>query len=163
VSFSSCHNKRITNEDIDKFISKYNDSSFSELKNITVIQRSKSVNEVVYVVGKFSGNLPVYFATFDLAKGKVISINKNNLEKTSTKEYLTENEIFEAINVIRQYDFYLLSIDSSENVFANPFHPNEPPYLLRLKVATGDSIIRNGYVYELYKENWYLNKSRKAN
>lgn len=163
MSFSSCDNKRITNEDIDKFISKYNDSSFSELKNITVTQRSKSINEVVYVIGKFSENLPVYFATFDLAKEKVISINKTNLEKTNTKEYLAENEIFNAVNVIRKYDFYLLSVDSSENVFVNPFHPNEPPYLLRFKVATRDSIVRKGYVYELYKENWYLNKSRKEN
>ncbi|MCC7244659.1 MAG: hypothetical protein IT269_03185 [Saprospiraceae bacterium] len=163
MTFSYCKNERVSNVDIDNFISRYNDSSFNEIKNIAISQRSRGINEVVYVVAKSSGNMPVYFVTFDLVREKVISINKNNLEKANTKEYLTENEILNAVNAIRKHDFYLLSVDSLENVFVNPFHPEEPPYLLRLKVATGDSIVRKGYLYELYKENWYLNASRKEN
>lgn len=163
MGFSSCTNKGVTNKDIDEFIAKYKEVKFSEINNITITQRNSDASEVVYVVGKFGGNTPVYFATFDLGKETVTNINKTNLEKTKTKEYLTDIEIANAVNTIRKYDFYLLSVDSSENVFVNPYYANEPPYLLRLKVATGDSIIRKGYVYKLYKENWYINKTRTQN
>ena len=41
-----------------------------------------------------------------------------------------------------------------------PFHSNDPAYLLRLKTITGDSIVRKGYDFELYKDRWYLNTTR---
>lgn len=163
MGFSSCSNRSITNGDIDKFISKYDSVRFDELKDISIAQRSKDLSKIVYVVGRCEGNHPVYFVTFDLQKQSVMTIDKTNLEKSKVQEYPTQDEIFNAVNTIRKHDFSFLAVDSSENVYVNPFYANEPPYLLRLKIATGDSVIRKGYVYELYKDNWYLNKTRRKN
>ncbi|MBN8787627.1 MAG: hypothetical protein J0I84_11095 [Terrimonas sp.] len=165
VSLFSCsnHNTPISDKTIDEFIAKYNSVKFDEIKGISISQRSRNTNEVVYVIGKSEGNLPVYFVTYDLQKGNINTINKSNLEKSKVPDYFTSEEISNAVKTIRKYDFYFLSVDSSENVYINPFYINEPAYLLRLKMVTGDSIVRKGYVYELYKENWYLNKTRKIN
>lgn len=163
IGFASCNNNTITTNDIDEFISKYNDVKFDEIKDISISQRSKNLNEVTYVIGKFDGNKPVYFATYNLIKEKIININKSNLEKTNTKEYLTENEILIAVKTIRKYNFYSLSVDSFENIYINPFYATEPPYFLRLRVALDSSEVKKGYVYELHKKNWYLNKTRRKN
>lgn len=163
MSLSSCSNKGVTNDDIDKFISKYNNEGFGNLKGISINQRSRDINEVVYVVGRFEENKPPYFVEYNIAGQSVTKINKSLLDKDSVPDYLTHFEITNAVNTIRKHDFFLLAVDSSENVYINPFYANEPAYLLRLKIATGDSVIRKGYVYELYKGNWYLNKTRRKN
>ncbi len=161
IFFSSCNNSSISNDDIDMFISKYNDVRFDECKDISIALRSKGLDEIVYIVDRFGGNRPVYFVTFNLQKKSVTNIDKTNLEKSEVQEYLTKYEIISAVNTIRKYDFYLLAVDSSENVYINPFYAEEPPYLMRLKNSIGDSSVNKGYVYELYKDNWYLNKTRR--
>ena len=159
--FSSCYNRSISNDDINIFISKYNDVRFDEFKDISITLRSKGMDEIVYIVDRFGGNRPVYFVTFNLQKQSVTYIDKTNLEKSKVQEYLTKDEIMNAVSTIRKYDFYLLAVDSSENVYINPFYADEPPYLMRLKNSIGDSSVNKGYVYELYKDNWYLNKTRR--
>lgn len=151
----------ITDMEIEKFISKYEEIKFDQVKNISISQRSRNVNEIVYVVGKAEGNLPVYFVTFNLQKREVTDINRKNLEKSKVKDYLTQDEIINAVSEIRNHDFYFLAVDSLENVYINPYYVNEPPFLLRLKIATGDSVVKRGYAYELYKGRWYLNRSRR--
>ena len=157
----SSGNNPITNKEIDKFISKYNEVKFDQVKDISITQRSRGTSEVVYVVGKAEGNLPVYFVTFDLKKKEIVGIDKTSLEKTKVQDYLTRDEIFNAVNIIREFDFYSFAVDRLQNVYINPFHADEPPYFLRLKTFTGDSIIKRGYVYELYKNRWYLNRTRR--
>jgi len=143
------------------FISKYNDVRFDEFKDISIALRSKGLDEIVYIVDRFGGNRPVYFVTFSLQKKSVTNIDKTNLEKSKVQEYLTKDEIINAVNTIRKYDFYFLAVDSFENVYINPFYADEPPYLMRLKTPTGDSSVNKGYAYELYKNKWYLNKTRR--
>lgn len=160
IGFLSCSDRVISNNEVDEFISKYNDEKFSELNNISIAQRSKSVSEIVYVIGRYGGNLPVYFVTFDLGKQSITDINNSNLVKSNTIDYLSKDEIIALINAFRKYNFYLLAVDSIGNAYINPFYSNQPPFLLRLKVSTGDNVVKKGYVYELYKDNWYLNKTK---
>jgi hypothetical protein len=157
----SCNNTTITEKEIDEFISKYENVKFIKLKDVSISQRSKNSGKVVYVVGKGEGNFPVYFVSFDIDKSEITDINKKNLEKCKVQDYLTKDEIINAINVIRKNDFYFLAVDSFQNVYINPFYANEPPFLLRLKTNTGDSVLKKGYAYEIYKKNWYLNKTRR--
>lgn len=161
--FFSCSSAdtTITNMEIDKFISKYEEIKFNQVKNISISQRSRSVNKIVYVVGKPDDNLPVYFVTFNLQKRDVTDVNRKNLEESKVKDYLTQDEIINAVSEIRNHDFYFLAVDSLENVYINPYYVNEPPFLLRLKIATGDSVVKKGHAYELYKGRWYLNRSRR--
>ena len=90
-----------------------------------------------------------FFVTLTNVYSQTDSIKKINL---------TEIEINNAVATIRKYDFFLLSVDSSKNVFINPFIANQPPYFLRLEEETGDSTIKKGYVYKLYRDNWYITK-----
>ncbi len=159
--FYSCSNENHSNDEIDKFISKYQNEHFDSLKGISVFQRSRTVDEIVYGIGKYEGNRPLYFIEYNIPRKSISKINKSLLEKDSIQDYLTKSEITNAVNTIRKYDFFLLAVDSSENVFVNPFYINAPAYFLRIKTETGDSIVRKGYVYKLYKGNWYINKTLK--
>lgn len=165
VSICSCHDNKqeIKTTDVDKFVTKYDSTKFDEFRNISISRRSSTNKDVVYVIGRTGGNLPVYFATFDLQAKSVTIIDRSNLDKDTIQDYLTNDEIVTAVNSIRKYDFYFLGIDSSGNVYINPFYSNEPPYFLRLQTSIGDSVVRKGYVYQLYKERWYLNKTRRRN
>lgn len=154
----SCSNKSISNNDIDNFIGQYDSVNFDSVKGIFIAKRSSILSETVYIIDKFGENKPPYFVTFNLSRQIITDINRTLLEQDSIADYLTENEIYSAINTIKKYDFYLLAMDSSENVYMNPFYANAPAYFLRLKIATGDSTVRSGYIFNLYKNNWYLNK-----
>ncbi|HRE52055.1 MAG TPA: hypothetical protein PK339_11575 [Flavitalea sp.] len=157
LGFCSCSNDSVTNREIDKVISQYDSVNFNNIKGTSILQRSGTPNEIVYVIDRFGENKPPYFVTFNISRQSITEVNRNLLERDSMSDYLTESEIANAVHTIRKYGFYLLSVDSSENVFINPFYADEPAYLLRLKSATGDSIVRMGFVYKLYRENWYLN------
>ena len=156
----SCNKNVITKQEIDKFISENEKNSFSNIKNITIVQRSRNLSNIVYAVGRYSGNLPVYIVTYNLSEDKVTKIDKSILKSSGSDEYLTEYEIYNAIKITRSKDLYLLAVDSLENVFINPFQFNSPPYFLRLKNQSEAKMVRYGYIYELYKNNWYLNKTR---
>jgi len=152
----SCTNRNITKDDIDYFISKYQNANFSNQKNIFVFQRSRGINEITYGVSKYEENKPLYFVDFNNTRKSITNINRSLLKKKSVGDYLTQSEINEAVNTINHFHFFLFGVDSSENVYINPFSPDEPPFFLRLKKTTGDSTIRRGYKYKLYKDNWYV-------
>ena len=159
---SSCGNNRENKMiDVDAFIAKYKEESFSNLKDIFISQRSADRSEVVYVIERFGGNQPVYFVTYDLNKKSVTEIDNSRLKDANVQDYFTHDEISLYIDIFRKYNFYLLGVDNDSNLYVNPFYADEPPYLLRLKTGTKDSTVRKGYVYELYKDNWYLNKTRR--
>jgi hypothetical protein len=158
VSFS-CSNAQQP-ADIDSFINKYQHEDFEIFKGISVFQRSASVNEVVYGVGAFQQKLPIYFVSFNLITQKISEINDANIKKANIKSYLTEADIEKYISEIRKYGFYLIAVDDSSNLYVNPFKPNAPPLLLRLHTQTSLPTVRKGYVYDIYKGSWYVNRSR---
>lgn len=152
-------NKRVNNNDIDRFILQYNSVNFESIKGMFIFQRSRGIYEIIYGVGKFDDNKPLYIVEFNVLTNNISAINRKLLKKRNMEDYLTEKEITNVVRMIRKYDFFLLGVDSLENVYMNPFYVNEPAYFLRLKTTTGDSIVKNGYVYNLYSENWYINRT----
>ncbi len=158
ISFSSCYNKPISNSEIDKFIARYDSVNFNAVKGISISIRSGGLTDVVYVIDKSGGNQPVYFVTVNNITGSITKINRDLLKRDSIPDYLTENELSNAVREIRRYKFCLLTVDSLENVFINPFRVDEPAFFLRLKNATGDSAVRKAYAFTLYKRNWYVNR-----
>lgn len=159
IGLSSCSNDGVTKGEIEKFISQYDSTSFNDIKGISILQRSRTPNEIVYVIDRPEGNKPPYFVSYNISRQLITNVNKNLLERDTIPDYFTESEMANAVNIIRKYDFYLLSVDSTGNVFINPFYVDQPAYLLRLKTSTGDSILRKGFVFKLYRDNWYLNDS----
>ena len=160
LALSSCSNRTITKSDVDNYIFRNNNVSFGELKNIFVAQRSASFSSIIYVIDRFEGNQPVYFATYNTITDSVSDIHTVNSEEPNPGGYISKEEIENALRIVRSKKLYLLGVDSFQNVYVNPFSANQPPYLMRLRIATGDRIVRKGYVYELYKGNWYLNTHR---
>jgi hypothetical protein len=148
--FSNCSSKNdITNIEIDNFISKYDSVKFDQLNDVSITQRCGNFSDIVYIVGKGEGNIPVYLVTFDFKKNEIAEINRENLIKRKVRNYLSSDEILNAVLTIRKYDFYFLAVDSLKNVYINPFYVNDPPYFLRLNAFTGDSIVKKGYVYDI--------------
>jgi len=158
ISFLSCSNRKITDDDIAKFILKYQNESFDDLKGISVFQRDRTISKIVFGVGKYAENKPPYFVEFNTGEQSITKINRSLLQKDNVSDYLSKIEIENAVKTIRKHEFFLLAVDSSGNVYVNPFYYDAPAFLLRLKKATGDSIVRKGYVYKLYKNNWYINR-----
>ncbi|MGB6084915.1 hypothetical protein [Moheibacter sp.] len=157
--FLSCsQGEKVNKNEIDSFIEKYNLTDFSEFKDSFVAIRQKNRNEVTYLVQKSEGNLPVYFVTYNLYKQDITEINRELLQEMDVADYYTDSQIKHLIDIFRKYDFALLHVDRNNNVFINPNKINSPPTLLRLNVKTNEEFIKKGYVYILYKENWYLRK-----
>lgn len=125
-----------------------------------MFERSRNGDEIIYGVSRTGENKPPYFVEYSISRQSIIAVNKSLLEKGSVIDYLTVGEITKAVKIMRRCDFFLLSVDSSGNVFINPFSANSPAYFLRLNVPTKDTVIRKGYVYEHYKENWYINRTK---
>lgn len=161
ISFSSCSNRPITKSEIDDYISKNNNVSFSGLKNIFIAQRSASPFQIIYVINRFEGDHPVYFATLNVITNAVTDIHTLQSGAIGPGDYVSKEEIANALKIINRNKLYLLAVDSLNNIYVNPFFVNQPPYLMRLSNPKGDSIIRRGYLYQLYKGNWYLNSHRR--
>jgi hypothetical protein len=156
--FQSCSRREISDDELNSFIKKYDSIDFKELKNIFIHQRSVHLNEIVYIINKFDSNLPVYFVTYDTRKGVIKKIDNSLLQEAGLPEYFTAQEINSAIQVLRKYRFALLGVDSLNNVFINPYRPNDPPFFMRLNQKTGMKKVMNGYSYQLFKDRWYIRK-----
>lgn len=153
----SCQNE-IKNDDIDTVINKYDKTDFSLFKNTFIGIRERNGNEIVYIIEKAEGNLPVYFVKYSISKGSIIDINKTALEEKNIEDYFTSKEIYSIIQNFRELDLSLLKVDKEGNVFMNPFKINEPAILLRLANPSANKEVRRGYVYNHYKNNWYIRK-----
>ena len=159
ISHSFC-SRPITKNDLDDYISRNNDLSFGGIKDIFVVQRSADFYTITYVIHRYDTHHAVYFATYNRIAGSLSDIHTVNSVTPDPHDYIAKEEIENALRIVRSKNVYLLGIDSSQNIYVNPFYANQPPYLMRLKFATGDSIVRKGYVYALYKGTWYLNTHR---
>jgi len=96
-----------------------------------------------------------------LITNAVTDIHHLDSKAIGPNAYISKEEIENAVKIIRKNKLYLMAVDSVNNIYVNPFFANEPPYLMRLSISRGDSIIIKGYVYQLYKGNWYLNTHRR--
>lgn len=157
----SCEfNKKVSVEDMNTFISKYDTTSFSQFKGVFIHLRQTTPISDIYVLGKTNQDLAIYFITYNFILGKITKIDKSDFIKRKIPEYYSDSEIKRIIDDFRKYDFALLGVDNDENIFINPFEYNTPPFFLRVKNKTNQDTIRNGFFYKHYKGNWYLNLTR---
>jgi hypothetical protein len=154
----NCTNNR--EPDIDSFIEKYKDEKFESLKGMGIFERSGGITEITYGISAESKGVPLYFVSYNLVTGKIKTINNNPGETGKSTKYLEESQVKSAIHQIRKHKFFLIFVDDSSNVFINPYYPNSPPFFLRLNKSTNQPGVKMGYVYERYKNNWYINLTR---
>lgn len=158
MAFSSCSNRSITNDDIDKFISKYHDETFSNFIGVSISYRDSDLGDNIYMVAKQGGKYPPYIVHFNKRKNEVTNIDNKLLIKSNCKDYFNDTQIKDLMARFIGFNVQNLSVDSVGNVFISPFYGEHSPTLLRLAVTTNEKVVKKGYVYELYKDNWYLNK-----
>ncbi len=161
---SSCVNRQSETTPIDSDINRVisscdsislNSINLAGIDNILIGERSRTLTEIVYTVGNSESrkNTVVYFVTFDLIRQTITSVKTIEPQQ---QEYLTYNQITNAIEGLRKYDLYCLDIESDNYIYIKPFYPFS---LIKAKFSIRDSIIkRYGYEYKLYKGNWYIHK-----
>jgi len=157
MAFSSCSDRSIATDDIDKFISKYHNETFSDFMNVSISYRDSDFGDNIYMVAKQGGSYPPYIVRFNKRKEEVTGIDNKLLNQSNYTDYFTEKQIKNLMEKFIRVNVQSLSVDSIGNVFIKPFFGDDSPTLLRLKTTTGDSVVRKGHAYELYKDNWYLN------
>jgi hypothetical protein len=152
--------KIITKDVIDSFIKKYQAESFSEFKNVFISIRQTSLSSTSYILQKSEGNLPVYIVTYNESTNEITEVSNSELRAKKISDYFSRNQITSFIKKFRYYKFCLLSVDSQENVFINPFYPNNPATFLRISKTSSleTSKISGNYIY--YKDNWYVNQTQ---
>jgi hypothetical protein len=152
---SSCESNNAQKCNIDTTIKVYNNENFTFFTDRFICIKHINLTEVIYIVEKSDGNLPIYFVTFSLLSNKITEINNSALVESNIADYLTKDEITDFVLKFREFNFSLLQVDIEGNVFINPCNPNQPAILLRLKESISDNIVKKGYVYTRYKNKWY--------
>jgi hypothetical protein len=155
--FISC-NYSINNDRIDSFISKYQNENFIKFENSSISFRSRNGGENIYMINSQEENYPVYIVHFDAGRKEVTNIDRTLLEKVNCKNYFSDEKIKDLMNEFMKYDFSSISSDKRGNIFISPFSEENAPFFLRIKNKTNEKIIKKGFVYVLYKDNWYINK-----
>lgn len=158
ISFFSCNRKRIEFNDYDSIILNYNQTDFSDFRDVFISIRDKGVVEVTYMLGKSEANLPLYFVKYNTITNTIVDINKEMLKKANVDGYFSNKKIISLIKKTRKLGFKLISVDKSNNVFINPYSVNSPAILLRLNDTVFKEEIYKGYIYKHYQGKWYLRK-----
>ncbi len=158
MGISSCTNTEVKNNEIDKFISKYRNEPFSKFYGVSITFRDRDLGSDIYMVSKLGGKYPPYIIHFNKRQNVVTSIDNKLLKQRNFSNYFDENRIKDLMKEFIKYDFKNLSVDSIGNIFISPFYGKHSPNLLRLSSTKNEKIVKKGSVYELYKDNWYINK-----
>jgi len=141
-------------KDIDKFIEKYKDESFSEFENMHIFCRSKTLllfENDVYIIGDIN-NTVSWSVKYNFWKKEILSINYHPYKKAKLDSiYLTDEEIKKIILRFIDYGFYSLTVED-KNVYIN--HIENRSYL-----RLNDTIRKDTMIYMHYKDNWYINKN----
>ena len=160
MGISSCSIRNISNDDIDKFISECQDKTFSNFIGVSITFRDTDLGNDIYMVAKQGGKYPPYVVHFNKRKKEITSIDNKLLKQGNFNSYFDETQIKDLMKRFIDFDVKNLSVDSIGNVFISPFYGEHSPNLLRLNVITNEKVVKKGYVYELYKDNWYINNSK---
>ena len=159
-TFCQDRNKAISKNVIDTFIKKHQAESFLEFKNTIIFIRQETLLSTLYVIHRYEGNSPVYFVTYNKIKNEITEIDDSLLKKLKVPDYFTAREITSLIKRFRSYEICMVGVDMQENVFINPFYPNNPAVFLRMSKHSQLNIskIQGNYVH--YKDRWYVDKSQ---
>lgn len=144
-------------DDIDRLIVQFDHHDFGIPPDASILLRSSLFFEEQYVVGKFEGNRPMYFVTYNTITNSISKIDSSMLLRLHEQRYFSKEELTNLVNSIRNYGFFMLSSTAAGDILLNPFVYDSPPLLYRTKVRIESDTIRNGYIYKRYKDNWYIN------
>ncbi len=161
MGFSSCSNSSFTNDDIDSFISKYQNVKFSNFKGVSITLRDSDFGDNIYMVAKQGGKFAPYIVHFDKDRKVVNSIDNKLLLQRGGEDYFSEKQIKDLMVEFENYNVCNLSVDDDENVFITPVCGANNLNLLRLNRMTNEKVVKKGNVYELHKGNWYVNHHNK--
>jgi len=158
ICIFSCTNTEVKNNNIDKFISKYQNETFSKFIGVSITFRDSDFGSDIYMVSKQGGKYPPYIIHFNKRLKQVTSIDDKLLKQSNFNSYFDENQIKDLMKEFIEFDVKNLSADSIGNIFISPFYGEYSPNLLRLNTTKIEKVVKKGYVYDWYKDNWYLNK-----
>lgn len=149
----SCKGQKM---DIDSIIKKYDTEDFRLLKNKSIYFRStgNQRNSSIYFVNIYKGECSPYAVEFDDNIKAIIEIKNHLVLSSCKKDYLSKEEIEQALKKYKEYNLCLIQVDTDGNVYINP-DKQELPTLLR---KSPNSIPKDVDKFKLYKGNWYVRK-----
>ena len=149
----SCTSKEDQTQDIEAFITKYDNEDFSKFRNVGITRRGWEEGNNVYMVS--DRNKSPYVVSFNNSRNAVTKINRKLLLKSKTKDYFTDEKIKYLMTEFANYNVESLSCDDEINIYISLYSDTEMPFLLRLSKESDQRKIKKGYVYKHYKGRWY--------
>ena len=143
-------------KNIDKFIEKYKDESFSEFENMHIFCRTRTISLLqtdVYILDDINhrGSWGVEYYCWTRT---ITSINYRPYKEAELDSiYLTNEEVGTMALKFIDCGFYSLTVEN-KNVYISLINNRE---FLRLNdTIIKDSMQIRGYIH--YKDNWYINE-----
>ena len=143
-------------QNMDKVINRLDKTNFSELKGLFIHFRSRghSRNTNIYLISTNETDCSPYSVEVDKSKIDELKIKNDLVLKTCDKDYLDKETIKNAMVKYLELDVCLIQVDSSGNVYINPYE-QELPTLLK---KSGSSSPKDINQFELYNNSWYIRK-----
>lgn len=148
------------NRGIDKFISKHGEEDFSQFVGTSISYRDSDFGTDIFIVAKQGGKHPPYVVRINKSTKQITTIDDKFLRQSNHEPYFNHEQIRNFMKRFLDFDAQLLSVDKDSNVFIRPYYAEYSAILLRLNTKAGDTVIRKGIVYNLYRDNWYLSAAK---
>lgn len=141
---------------IDDIINKHDAANFDDLKNISIYFRSSGNqwNSAIYFIGILEKSCSPYAVEFNGIDKSIIEISNDLVISSCGKDYLTKYQIEKIMKKYIEYEFCLIQVDESGNLYINPYE-QELPTLLR-KIPNSEPA--DLYLFRHYRGNWYVRK-----
>jgi hypothetical protein len=149
----SCNGQKMG---IDDIIEKYDKEDFSILKNKSIYFRSKGnhKNTSIYFLNIYHDTCSPYAVEFNDESRTIVEIKNHLVLKSCGKDYLSEDEIRQAMKAYAKYQFCLLHVDEEGNVYINPDKQELPVFMRKSPNSPPKDLDK----YKLYKGDWYIRK-----
>ncbi|MCD7971331.1 MAG: hypothetical protein LUG18_01480, partial [Candidatus Azobacteroides sp.] len=146
----------ISQEEKDSIIYVYENQDFSGLENISIGILEEGKSMIIYFISK--RNEENYILKYNLKESVISKFSYFDIPEG--EKILSEEELTSIIENFRKYGIYMLEIDEEKNIYINPYEINAPPYYMKCKSDTTKQLLeKNDFIYEKYKDNWYINKN----
>ena len=142
---------------IEAVIARVDTVDLSRLKGLTLYFRSRGYDRgtsVYFVSSDYKVKCSPYVVDYDENKKSIIQIRNDLVLNTCGTEYLTKEEIKDAIDLYMKCKVSLLQVDSSGNVYINPGLPEKATLLRKAPHSTPMDFEE----YWHYKGDWYIRK-----
>jgi hypothetical protein len=139
---------------MDKIISNYYTTNFSNLKNIFIENRGMNNEDIILIVSKYNQHNCNPYIIWVNSKTKEISKIDDKLPVRDCGAYFTNVEIKTYVDYFLKQNFMVLGVDNEDNVYINPYY-YDVPILLRKSKKSNPKDLKD---FKLYKGDWYIKK-----